>query len=227
MCLYTVRMSLAQTARCQHNDDSWIRSRRGWQGLRFWINFRCYTVIHLEEQRETTRNLLGQTILGHGAFQIWSMGATLYGHVQYPSVMPIKNPLMSGLGIVVNQYFRFEFKITEYRMSPRCTSSLFTLNLKTKKRYSASVEVLIVASFWDVTLLCSNDHSTFIFSARKNSLVGEIKRLIQLRVMRADTPFLDCCTLKMKALRSFETSGTTCSATQRQIRPESPKEAHT
>ena len=53
---------------------------------------------------------------------------TLYGHVQEPSVMPIRNPLMSGLGVVFKHYFRFEFKSTEYRISLRYTrtSSLFT-----------------------------------------------------------------------------------------------------
>jgi hypothetical protein len=71
---------------------------------------------------------------------------------------------MSGLGVEVNQYFQFEFKITEYRMSVRYTSSLSTLNLTTKKRYSASVEVLIAVSsnvrfFWEVTLLCSTRSS--------------------------------------------------------------------
>jgi len=71
---------------------------------------------------------------------------------------------MSGLGVEVNQYFRFEFKITEYRMSLRHTSSLSALNLTTKNRYSESAEVLIAMSlnvkfFWDVTSLCSTRSS--------------------------------------------------------------------
>jgi hypothetical protein len=73
--------------------------------------------------------------------------------------------LMSGLEVEVNQYFRFEFNITEYRMSLRHTSSLSALNLTTPKNgYSASVEVLIAVSlnvkfFWDVKLLCSTRSS--------------------------------------------------------------------
>jgi hypothetical protein len=77
--------------------------------------------------------------------------------------MPIRNPLMSALGVVFNHYFRFEFKSTDYR-SLRYTSSLSTPKLTTKKRYSASAEVLKAVSlnvkvFWDVTLLRSTTSS--------------------------------------------------------------------
>jgi hypothetical protein len=108
-----------------------VEGDKGWDSELIWGAIPAFTWRDWKKRLRTSV-MIDQTCTRH--LPNTKQGChTLRQRSAVSKMPPIRNPLMNSLGVVVNHYFRCDFKRTEYSTSLRYTLSLPTLNSKQKR----------------------------------------------------------------------------------------------